>query len=50
MGVRATGGGEQRCGGVAKAKIMWPAWASWALVGVVATSILTIFATFRDIF
>jgi hypothetical protein len=50
MGVRATGGGEQRCGAMAKAKIMWPTWASWALVGVVATSILTIFATFRDIF
>ena len=33
-----------------KAKIMWPAWATWALIAVVATSLLTIYSTFNDIF
>jgi hypothetical protein len=33
-----------------KGKIMWPAWATWALIGVAATSLLTIYTTFNDIF
>jgi hypothetical protein len=28
----------------------WPGWATWALVGVVLTSALTIVATLNDIF
>jgi hypothetical protein len=28
----------------------WPEWATWALVAVVLTGILTIYATFNDIF
>ena len=32
------------------ADTFWPAWATWALVAVVLTSVLTIYATFNDIF
>ena len=28
----------------------WPSWATWTLVAVVLTSLLTIYATFNDIF
>lgn len=28
----------------------WPGWATWALLAVVLTSILTIYATLNDIF
>jgi len=30
-------------------KLSWPWWASWALLAVAATSVLTIAATFYDI-
>ena len=30
-------------------RLSWPWWASWALLAVVVTSVLTIFATLRDI-
>ena len=30
-------------------RLSWPWWASWALLAVVLTSVLTIFATLRDI-
>jgi hypothetical protein len=30
-------------------KLSWPWWAWWALAAVIATSLLTIAATFRDI-
>ena len=33
-----------------KEKELWPAWATWALIGVAATSLLTIAATLNDIF
>ncbi|MBA3512734.1 hypothetical protein [Sphingomonas sp.] len=33
-----------------KEKELWPAWATWALIGVAATSVLTIAATLNDIF
>jgi hypothetical protein len=29
--------------------ILWPKWASWALIAVIATSLVTIFATINDI-
>ena len=31
------------------APLDWPAWSSWALAAVVITSLLTIAATFNDI-
>jgi hypothetical protein len=30
-------------------KLDWPRWASWALFGVVTTSLLTVAATLNDI-
>jgi len=30
-------------------RLSWPWWASWALLGVVATSLMTIAATLYDI-
>jgi hypothetical protein len=30
-------------------ELLWPSWATWALVGVVLTSLLTIAATINDI-
>ena len=30
-------------------RLSWPWWAFWALLAVVVTSVLTIFATLRDI-
>jgi hypothetical protein len=30
-------------------ELLWPAWATWALVAVVLTSVLTIAATINDI-
>jgi hypothetical protein len=29
--------------------LVWPAWATWALVATILTGILTIVATFNDI-
>jgi hypothetical protein len=30
-------------------KILWPAWATWALIAVILTAILTVAATINDI-
>ena len=35
---------------VRQVKQLWPAWATWAAVGVLLTSLLTIGATLNDIF
>lgn len=40
-----------RCRGMAtKTNLLWPAWATWALVIVVITCLLTIYAVLRDIY
>jgi hypothetical protein len=35
---------------IEKKKLPWPAWTNWALIAVLLTCILTIYATINDIY